>query len=427
MPQLITSPGIYIEKARCGYCGDEHSSKMFGFDVRQMDCAQYQQLINRGFRRSGKFLYKPDALNSCCAQYSMRLDVAAYRAGKEHRQALNRFNRFVTHAETHQKGKHNHFDLLEATGRGSGPNSDLRIAFETTAYSEEKFDLYKRYQIQIHKEPEDEVTREGFKRFLCNSPLGPGNVREVRDFEDIDECEDIESSDADSSDRPHEVVMEHSFRGSVHQKYYYRDTLLAIGVIDIVDEGVSSVYLIWDPEYPQLGLGKVSSMYEIALAQQLGLPFYYMGFYIHTCPKMHYKSAYSPSFFLDPQFLDFETDGWFPIEGYLAKMEHETYATMSDRVLLPQPELRTDRFTGDLFESGMPGVLSYRELQAECNKTGFDVLDIPLLVASVKEPVYINDLVEVFRVRIKRMCEQLVAAIGLNLAGSLVIDFVPDA
>lgn len=48
-----------------------------------------------GFRRSGKMFYKVDQRNSCCPQYTMRLDVSKYKPSKEHRKALSRFNRWV--------------------------------------------------------------------------------------------------------------------------------------------------------------------------------------------------------------------------------------------------------------------------------------------------------------------------------------------
>lgn len=46
------------------------------------------------------------------------------------------------------------------------------------------------------------------------------------------------------------------------------------------------------------------------------LRFYYMGYYIHSCPKMRYKANLSPSFLLCP-----ETYEWFPIKECLAKLD----------------------------------------------------------------------------------------------------------
>jgi len=33
---------------------------------------------------------------TCCPQYTIRLDAKAFKPGKKHRQAMNRFNRFLS-------------------------------------------------------------------------------------------------------------------------------------------------------------------------------------------------------------------------------------------------------------------------------------------------------------------------------------------
>jgi arginine-tRNA-protein transferase len=38
--------------------------------------------------------------------------------------------------------------------------------------TDETYDLYRRYQVAVHKDPPRKATRSGFERFLCNSPLG---------------------------------------------------------------------------------------------------------------------------------------------------------------------------------------------------------------------------------------------------------------
>ena len=43
--------------------------------------------------------------------------------------------------------------------------------------------------------------------------------------------------------------------------------------------------------------------------------YYYMGFYIHTCPKMRYKARISPSFLLCPETFTFQ-----PIKACLEKI-----------------------------------------------------------------------------------------------------------
>lgn len=94
--------------------------------------------------------------------------------------------------------------------------------------------------------------------------------------------------------------------GSFHHQYYLDGVLIAVGVIDILPECVSSVYFYYDPDYDFLSLGTYASLQEIALARELSktcasLKNYYLGFYIPTCPKMRYKSGMKPSYLLCPE------------------------------------------------------------------------------------------------------------------------------
>lgn len=46
-----------------------------------------------------------------------------------------------------------------------------QVSFVPAEATDETYDLYKRYQMAVHKDAESKVTRRGFERFLCNSPL----------------------------------------------------------------------------------------------------------------------------------------------------------------------------------------------------------------------------------------------------------------
>lgn len=55
------------------------------------------------------------------------------------------------------------------------------------------------------------------------------------------------------------------------------------------------------------------------------IKYYYMGFYIHSCPKMRYKGKLVPSDLLCP-----ETYKWFPITQCIPKLEQQKYCRFSD-------------------------------------------------------------------------------------------------
>ncbi|NP_001426308.1 arginyl-tRNA--protein transferase 1 isoform 26 [Homo sapiens] len=145
--------------------------------------------------------------------------------------------------------------------------------------------------------PENASHKLEFTRFLCSSPL------EAETPPNGPDCG----------------------YGSFHQQYWLDGKIIAVGVIDILPNCVSSVYLYYDPDYSFLSLGVYSALREIAFTRQLHektsqLSYYYMGFYIHSCPKMKYKGQYRPSDLLCP-----ETYVWVPIEQCLPSLENSKY------------------------------------------------------------------------------------------------------
>ncbi|XP_039927503.2 arginyl-tRNA--protein transferase 1 isoform X2 [Hirundo rustica] len=158
--------------------------------------------------------------------------------------------------------------------------------------------LFAKYQMSVHKETPSDCGENEFTRFLCDSPL------EAEHAPNGPECG----------------------YGSFHQQYWLDGKIIAVGVIDILPYCVSSVYLYYDPDFSFLSLGVYSALREIAFTRQLhekapDLCFYYMGFYIHSCPKMRYKGQYRPSDLLCP-----ETYVWTPIEQCLPLLEHSKYS-----------------------------------------------------------------------------------------------------
>jgi arginine-tRNA-protein transferase len=144
---------------------------------------------------------------------------------------------------------------------------------------EVEFELFKKYQITHHGDQPESVTKESFKRFLCDSPL-------------IHVPSNVESSPSCGF-------------GSFHQQYWVEDRLIAVGVVDILPHCLSSKYFFWDPSYAKLSLGTVASLLEIEWVREQSktcrsFEYYYLGYYLHSCHRMRYKASFSPSELLCP-------------------------------------------------------------------------------------------------------------------------------
>ncbi|EPQ59316.1 hypothetical protein GLOTRDRAFT_125622 [Gloeophyllum trabeum ATCC 11539] len=189
---------------------------------------------------------------------------------------------------------------------GEKPAHQFEVILEPSAYSEEKYALYEKYQKEIHLD--DDNRPSGFKRFLVESPLH----HELMPYP--------------STPPAH---LPPTF-GSYHQLYRVDGELIAMGVIDILPGCVSSVYFMYDKKWEQYSLGKLSAMRETALAKEIndagvtGVDSLYMGFYIHSCQKMRYKGEYSPSYLLDP-----EDYTWYPLSNCIPLLEGKKYASFA--------------------------------------------------------------------------------------------------
>ncbi|XP_032662679.1 arginyl-tRNA--protein transferase 1 isoform X3 [Odontomachus brunneus] len=433
------------EGYKCGYCKSPNTNFSHGMWAHSLTVEDYQSLIDRGWRRSGSYCYKPTLEQTCCPLYTIKCEALDFRISKSQKKVLKRMVKFLknelvndnikdmnedqhdnidinneealNYAKHHAKAQKNLSKInvssmdSEISGRMSidpietskdtsiskisisASSSDQRQLTNAEKKSashssnenistvprkkakllrierkqnkllaqgksqseiesimrekkqqncakslEELFDevytglkkfeiklvrvmsdeflttldasasVYKKYQMAIHGDSPEECDRKSFFNFLVKSPLQPW------------------ISESGTPGIPPQGY------GSFHEQYWLNNELIAVGVIDILPSCVSSVYFFYDPAYSQLSLGTFSSLREIYLTRQLNkvapvLRYYYMGFYIHTCPKMRYKARMRPSKLLCP-----ETYTWFDIDPCLVKLDNEKYSRLNDDI-----------------------------------------------------------------------------------------------
>lgn len=94
--------------------------------------------------------------------------------------------------------------------------------------------------------------------------------------------------------------------------YYIDDKLVCVDFVDILDDGISSVYCYYDPDYPKNSLGTYSLLYQIKLAENLGLDWVYLGYWVEDCDAFTYKENFQPMQILDGYPRIFEKPDWKP-------------------------------------------------------------------------------------------------------------------
>ncbi|KAK4212217.1 arginine-tRNA-protein transferase [Rhypophila decipiens] len=427
----------YSNSSDCGYCrrsrsGQSQTRKRYSYYAlaTSLTPAFYQKLVDRCWRRSGTLLYRPNQRNSCCPHYTLRLDSAAFKPTKDQRQAVNRFNRYITgeayakevarlypRSREEARKRDNEFDLVSRIHEpeiGSlrvppEPAHKFTVTLEPDTFTEEKYDVFENYQRIVHQEPADKITRHGFKRFLCNSPLARETVVGL-----------------DGKERQ---------LGSYHQCYRLDGKLVAIGVLDLLPDCVSAVYFLYHESIHAHNPGKLGALREISLALECGYRWWYSGYYIHSCPKMRYKIDYSPQYVLDPEtlewdHLDKEALAIFDKKHYVSLSRERAGLGDGDRKYAADSEAgetTTNNDTEDedesfLLTSNMPGVPSLEEMEAVD-------MDTLLLRLDQGDNFYLaSDLVVWEKQKIsefgtlKSRIAELVAAIGPDLMGEVCID-----
>uniref|UniRef100_A0AAQ6IDF6 Arginyl-tRNA--protein transferase 1 n=1 Tax=Anabas testudineus TaxID=64144 RepID=A0AAQ6IDF6_ANATE len=402
---------------RCGYCKNDKGNLSHGMWSHTMTVQDYQDLIDRGWRRSGKYVYKPIMNKTCCPQYTIRCHALKFQPSKSHKKILKKMSKFISKGEL-PKGQGEPMDSVSEEAGPREPSevchSKVKCAAITNIQKEltewcscgtfpnqHPFALSSFWGAGMGADPSRPPCRkakdlrkerrlqkeqmrqhaDGVSSIVSPTPPAPTQTNQPKALEDF-----INESLPDNSDHCIEVRLvpvnfedpqftasyqqsvelyaryqmaihgddpsecsesEYSFSlfaspqaehspdgpevgyGSFHQQYWLDGRIVAVGVIDILPNCVSSVYLYYHPDFASLSLGSYSALREIAFTRQLQkqspkLCYYYLGFYIHSCPKMRYKGQYRPSDLLCP-----ETYVWVPIEQCIPRLESSRYARLN--------------------------------------------------------------------------------------------------
>lgn len=202
-----------------------------GFRVAGMPGELYHELMDRGFRRNGDVFYAM-VCDDCRLCVPIRVPVATFAPSKSQRRALRK-------------------------------NEDVTVQVGPPAFTPEKFALYRRYLAGQHGRSE---------------------------------ADDDGSDSANGSEREDEfrASMYGAVVDTVEVTYTLGDRLLATSLLDVCSRSVSAVYHFYDPDEGARSLGVFSVLMEIEYTRQLGVPHYYLGYWIEGAKTMQYKANYRP-------------------------------------------------------------------------------------------------------------------------------------
>ncbi|WP_435627293.1 arginyltransferase [Candidatus Ferrigenium straubiae] len=191
----------------------------------------YSELVQHGFWRSGTYTYRPQC-EGCSACVPLRIPVKQFAPNRSQRRAW---------------AQHAHLD------------ASLHRLQDRPEY----YELYQRYQRARHPDGGmDNDDRDSYRDFLLQSHV---DTLLVEFREPFDKTRDREGA------------------------------LRMVSVIDLLSDGLSSVYTFYEPDLPRARFGVYNVLWQIELCRKLDLDFVYLGYWIKHSRKMSYKTGYQPA------------------------------------------------------------------------------------------------------------------------------------
>ena len=71
-----------------------------------------------------------------------------------------------------------------------------------------------------------------------------------------------------------------------------QESLTAVSLTDVLEDGLSMVYSFYTPDIPQNSLGTYMILDHIDIAREAGLPYVYLGYWVPGSDKMSYKAKF---------------------------------------------------------------------------------------------------------------------------------------
>ena len=250
----------------CSYLPGKLARSQVATPSHLINADTYSELVRAGFRRSGIFTYRPHC-DGCRECIPVRVPVTAFRPTRSQQRAWN---------------------LHKA----------LQPGVTNLGYSAEHYGLYLRYQASRHSGGGmDQDSRDQYSHFLLQSRINsrligfrePGRAGEAGASAAANHAgvrTDAHATTTASTATTHTAATTPIAAPT--------NALKLVSIVDILNDGLSSVYTFYEPDDERASYGTFSILWQIEQCRRLNLPYLYLGYWIRGSRKMAYKAKFTP-------------------------------------------------------------------------------------------------------------------------------------
>jgi len=149
---------------KCGYCGSEDTNFSHGMWAHTLTTRDYQDLIDRGWRRSGQYCYKPTMKKTCCPLYTIKCQALNFKPSKSQKKVVKKFLNYILHDKKSSGGER---DDTEAEMKPVGENLQETEKFEKSVQLKDVDGIFS--QKDAKREEELSLESEDAKPFCDQS------------------------------------------------------------------------------------------------------------------------------------------------------------------------------------------------------------------------------------------------------------------
>lgn len=217
----------------CSYLPDRTANLPLKLPRRLLTAEEFDDVLSRGIRRSGVFLYHTDCAN-CNACEPTRVDVTTFQWRTSFRRVLNRGDR------------------------------ELRMCVCSPGLDQQRVGLFNQHR-----------TQRG---------LGQG-------FDSADQ--EYQPTDYQPTDYEN-FLVDTCCPQTIELSFWLNEELIGVSIIDCGADSLSAVYTYFSPLYSKYSIGTFSILKQIEFAQKSNRKYVYLGLFVQQNQHLNYKARFTP-------------------------------------------------------------------------------------------------------------------------------------